>query len=252
MTDPSPIPCGGCNTWLKPKANFCTQCGKRVVKSDYSSTQLRSIRLGSTFLVMLVLLSGTYFIQAEGWDYQNRMYFEIGVFSSSMIFFLLNIDEGKVLISFRGIKLPIMLKTVSIGISSALLVYFSLSFVNNTILGGIDNFYYYWYIDFPYPKLAVFLFMAVGPALFEELAFRSFLFNQLQRFFTPQITIIISAFFFALVHFSLLSLIWIFPFGLFLGYLRWKYNTLWYGVALHFTHNFMVIMLEQFELGLLF
>lgn len=252
MTDFPIIHCEGCNTVLRGQANFCTQCGRRVNRSNYSPEQSRALRFGGVFLVILILLSGTYSTQAEGWDYLTRMYFEFGIFGSSLIFFLLNINEGKRLIGFKGIKARRILQAVAIGIPSAILVSHGIGYINQVLSGIEGDYYYYWYADFPYPKLAVFVFLAVGPALFEELAFRSFLFNQLRRFFTPKVTIIISAFFFALVHFSLVSILWIFPFGLFLGYLRWKYNTIWYGVALHFTHNFVVGLLELVELELLF
>lgn len=252
MSEMGPIQCEGCETLLRNDANFCTQCGRRVEKSHYSAAQSQALRLGGTFLVILILMSGTYYVKADGWSYQTRMYFELGIFSMSLLFFVLNIHEGKELISLKNIRFPRILQAISVGIATSILVYFGIGFFNKTFLGATENFYYFWYADFPYPKLAIFLFLAVGPAVFEELAFRSFLFNQLLRFFKPRITIVISGFFFALVHFSLISILWIFPFGLFLGYLRWKYNTLWYGVALHFTHNFTVGLLEQLELGLLF
>tara|TARA_Y100000780_G_C13561857_1_gene369410 strand:- start:355 stop:666 length:312 start_codon:yes stop_codon:yes gene_type:complete len=90
------------------------------------------------------------------------------------------------------------------------------------------------------------LFIAITPPIFEELAFRGFLFNQLQKVVSERVTIIATAFIFALVHFSFISLLWIFPFGIVLGYLRSKYNTLWYGIIIHFIHNFLVLMMDYY------
>ena len=82
--------------------------------------------------------------------------------------------------------------------------------------------------------------------VFEELAFRGYLYNQLRKVTSDKNTIIATAFLFALIHFSFLSLIWIFPFGLLLGYFRKKYNTLWLGMIIHFIHNFIVLMLDYY------
>ena len=102
-------------------------------------------------------------------------------------------------------------------------------------------------------KVVAFLFIAITPPVFEELAYRGFLFNQLEKVTSPQTTIILTAFIFALVHFSIISLLWIFPFGLLLGYLRYKYNTLWLGIVIHFIHNLIVLSLDYyyFETALL-
>jgi membrane protease YdiL (CAAX protease family) len=95
-------------------------------------------------------------------------------------------------------------------------------------------------------------FIVILPPIFEELAFRGFLFNQLQKVTSQNVTIVATAFIFALVHFSFISFIWIFPFGLVLGYLRSRYNTLWLGIIIHFIHNLSIVLIDNLfylELG---
>ena len=46
------------------------------------------------------------------------------------------------------------------------------------------------------------------------------------------------------IHLSIISLLWLVPLGLVLGFLRGKYNTLWYGMVAHFTYNFAITIFE--------
>ena len=92
----------------------------------------------------------------------------------------------------------------------------------------------------------VLIFYTVIPPIFEELAFRGFLFNQLRTIVSPSVTILATAFIFALIHFSWISIVWIFPFGIVLGYLRHRYNTLWLGMIIHFIHNLLVVLLDYY------
>lgn len=102
------------------------------------------------------------------------------------------------------------------------------------------------FFDTKNPLLYSLIIMAVFPAVFEELAFRGFLFNNLNKIVGVNSAIWGSAFLFALVHFSLISILWIFPFGLILGQIRKKYSTILYGIMAHFTHNACVITIEYF------
>jgi membrane protease YdiL (CAAX protease family) len=90
------------------------------------------------------------------------------------------------------------------------------------------------------------LFIAVQPAIFEEITFRGFLFNNLKQVSGGPSAVYITGFVFGMMHLALISLLWLVPIGLAFGYLRNKYNTLWYGVIGHFTYNFIIVM-NDFE-----
>jgi membrane protease YdiL (CAAX protease family) len=109
---------------------------------------------------------------------------------------------------------------------------------------SINTYVQYLYLE--HPLAWGIFFIAILPPIFEELAFRGYLFNLLKRVTNARNTIIATSFLFALVHFSFISIIWIFPFGLLLGYLRNKYNTLWLGMIIHFIHNLIVFLLDYF------
>lgn len=88
------------------------------------------------------------------------------------------------------------------------------------------------------------LFISVLPALVEEILFRGLLFNNLLRFTRPKNVILITGILFSFVHFSFISLIWLFPIGLILGYFRFRYRTIWYAVLFHMVYNASVFMLD--------
>ena len=90
-------------------------------------------------------------------------------------------------------------------------------------------------------------FVAVMPALFEELGYRGFLLQKLLQVVDKRQAIFISAFMFSIMHISFISLFWLFPFALFLAYIRFKENTLWYGVVFHFTFNLTVCLSELYH-----
>lgn len=94
-------------------------------------------------------------------------------------------------------------------------------------------------------RILAILSIAVFPALTEEMAFRGILFSQLERLTTRNAAIVVTGFIFAWTHFSFISLIWLVPAGLFFGWMRSHYRTIWYGVLCHFAHNATVVLLEM-------
>ncbi len=117
------------------------------------------------------------------------------------------------------------------------------------------NLYLYGYSDglmeyfnhLEYPLIMAIIIMAFAPAFFEELAFRGFIFNHIEALGGKNAAIYGSAFIFGLVHFSLLSLIWIIPFGIILAYFRSKYNTILIGMVGHFIHNTLVTLIDYYQ-----
>jgi membrane protease YdiL (CAAX protease family) len=90
------------------------------------------------------------------------------------------------------------------------------------------------------------LFISFLPALLEETLFRGLLFNNLLRFTRPKNVILITGILFSFVHFSFISLIWLFPLGLILGYFRYRYRTIWYAVMFHMMYNASVLLFESY------
>jgi membrane protease YdiL (CAAX protease family) len=117
-------------------------------------------------------------------------------------------------------------------------------FINQSLFGISPPSYYELFIDSPYPLLLTLVSFAFVPAIFEEIAFRAFAFNQLQQVSSTKIAIIVSAIMFTILHLSIISFLWIFPIGLLFGYWRAKHKTLWYGILAHFIYNASVCLFE--------
>ena len=77
----------------------------------------------------------------------------------------------------------------------------------------------------------------------EELIFRSFLFDALRRRFSGNIVVIVTALAFSLVHFQWVYLVPLFGFGLVLGWVRLKTDSLRLSVFLHVINNGLFLAL---------
>ena len=89
------------------------------------------------------------------------------------------------------------------------------------------------------------LMVAVEPAIFEELAFRGIIFDSLRRVIGNNHAIVASAMMFAILHLSIPSFLHLFMMGLVLAWMRSKSGSLYPGMVLHFSHNFLVIVYQQ-------
>jgi TPR repeat protein/membrane protease YdiL (CAAX protease family) len=91
--------------------------------------------------------------------------------------------------------------------------------------------------------LVAFLTIALLLPVTEEIIFRSYLFEALRRFFSGEITVIISALAFAAIHFQLLYFVPLFGFGLICGWVRLKTDSLRLPVFLHVINNGLLLAL---------
>ena len=87
--------------------------------------------------------------------------------------------------------------------------------------------------------------ICLQPAIFEELAFRGIIQGALGRVLGDREALIVSALMFGILHLSIPSLPHLLVLGLILGWLRLRTKSLLPGMALHFTHNFLVILSEK-------
>lgn len=81
------------------------------------------------------------------------------------------------------------------------------------------------------------LFIAVVPAIFEELLFRGALLRLLKQYISVDIAIVISAFVFSAIHLQFLGFLPRFALGLILGYLAVWSGSLWLPILFHFINN---------------
>ncbi len=237
--------CPHCKQPAPEEARFCGSCGKPLSGKSYdkekSSLQL-VIFFYITFLVFAIV---SYIVYLESDTLATEIALESTFILLTLIFCFFDARNVFSLYRFSNIDWKGLLFSLVFPVITAGLVYFGVSELN-LLLFEEDYNMFYDYAHYENPFLWAFIFVAIVAPVFEELAFRGFLFNQLRIIASPQVTIFATAFIFALVHFSWISLIWIFPFGIVLGYLRHKYHTLWLGMIVHFIHNLLVLLLEYY------
>ena len=242
--------CMNCGAKLTVEARFCSSCGlAQTISKTYESNWQRML-IGLAFffgLLIIICLIG---------NFSNNT--EIGFLLLVDIMFMVITITG-VGLSWNNIK-PFLrwksfnvLKVIGYSVLSIILAVIVNVIVNwlNKSMFGIETYYYEAFSHLKYAKLIVILMIAVQPAILEELAFRGVIQGGLSRIIEPQQTIYLTAFLFAIVHMSLLSLFWLIPFAILLSYLRNKENTLWYGIIMHFFFNATACFLEFFRLDVL-
>lgn len=79
------------------------------------------------------------------------------------------------------------------------------------------------------------------PAITEEIAFRGLLQHWLQTAIHPLRGLVVASFLFATLHFSVLSLPYLFALGILLGWTKWRTRSLYPSVLIHFLHNAAVV-----------
>ncbi|MEE2990734.1 MAG: ABC transporter permease subunit/CPBP intramembrane protease [Planctomycetota bacterium] len=87
------------------------------------------------------------------------------------------------------------------------------------------------------PLFAVILFLAVTPALCEELAFRGFIQTSLEQRLKPYTAILITSFFFAVTHGMLQQSLSAFFGGIVIGVIAWRTGSILPCMLYHLTHN---------------
>lgn len=242
--------CVKCESIFIDDSVFCKKCGsKRIAfiekekaadkKYRFNLKQLSAYCLLSLVLLSLVALSND--------SYQVELVWT-GLFAIMDTVFAYSNGETFSVVFPKKFQLKPLLIILAATIGSGFLIYYAVGELNIALFGQ-DVSILAGYSESSYPLLIALISYALFPAIFEELAFRGFLFNNLHYLSGKKAAIIGSAFLFTLVHFSILSFFWLFPFGLLLAYFRSRYNTLLYGMIGHFIHNSMVVLLEFFLMG---
>jgi uncharacterized protein len=81
----------------------------------------------------------------------------------------------------------------------------------------------------------------IWPAISEEIGFRGLLQHWLQVAISPSRAVLLTAFLFAVMHFSIISFPYLFGLGALLGWAKWKTGSLYPSMLIHFLHNLIVI-----------
>lgn len=243
--------CIGCGGEIRPDDRYCGTCGTSLIgdapkpASDAFALLTPSLVY---YFVTLALLAAYKLTDLFPPDFESFLGVSIADTLIVVVFWVMARKEIAPLFSFQGFRISVALLTVGGAIGGCAVVSVIADFINVSLFD--TTFSDSWlFAETSSPLLFAVLFTCVQPAIFEEVAFRGFLFNNILQVTTPRGAVYITAFVFGIIHLAVISMMWLVPLGLAFAMLRVRYNTLWYGVIGHFTYNLGFVLLEYWQTG---
>jgi len=242
--------CINCGTKLSIEARFCNNCGfTQLISQTYSSNWQRTLTGLLCFfgLLVIICLVGNFSgdIDIDFLLLMDLLFIVITVTGAAIMW-----NDIKPFLHWKKFNILKVTGYILLSVSLAVVVNIIVDWLNKSMF-GVEVYYYQAFEHLKYAKLITILMIAVQPALFEELAFRGVIQSGLSKIIETQQAIYLTAFLFAIIHMSFISLFWLIPFAILLSYVRNKENTLWYGVLMHFFFNATACFLEFFKLDIL-
>jgi uncharacterized protein len=242
------LQCPACQANIRESDSFCGNCGKAVGKvEEHHSNEDIFNRIAPTLLFYfanLIVLAVYKLTPVFGEDFDGLIavsIIDVSMVTGFSIYFWKSLIP---LFSLRSLKIHVLGATMISAIACALLVNVIADFINFSLFDEVSSYDSQFTEELAHPFLWATLLICIQPALFEELTFRGFLYNNINGVTNTMGTILITSFMFGFMHLSFISLLWLIPLGLAAAWLRSRYNTLWYGMVAHFFYNFTITALE--------
>ncbi len=243
------IQCPNCNAEVIAQARFCPSCGFRFVATESIEEESKSLKGVRDAVILYFILLAVCAVVKFGDIIPTFRVMNIveGIICATIIVFaVLNRKALLPAIINRNIKWWLFPVIAITAIVSNLGIGFLVDLFNKL---NDDIFYTYMYDDTANPLLWSILSIAVQPAIFEELAFRGVMYNQLEKVMDVKAVFIVTGMLFAILHISPVSIIWLLPFGILTAWMRKKSGHLWYGIAFHFFFNLTYVLTEAKQRG---
>lgn len=241
------LQCVHCNGVLQPNEKFCGYCGREVaVDGEVINEDVFQVIKPTLiyYFVTLVLLIVYKFTEVFPHGIEGLIGISIIDVIIVIIFWIYFFRDLKPLFSFGKLNVKVVALTIIGAFLGAIVVSKFADLINISLFD--DDVYYseYLYQDTDSPFAWAIIMTCLQPAIFEEVAFRGFMFTNLQGLASSKGAVFISAILFGIMHLSFISLMWLIPLGIVFAMLRLKYNTLWYGIIGHFVYNFTITVIE--------
>lgn len=242
--------CHECEVPVHDDQRFCHNCGNYLIAEAASINIFNNADLRGVFIFYFIYLFICLFIKHSSWfnTYDEIFWVELLLAAITLRFAWLNWPQIKPVIRFNNFKWPVFAGVIALAAAGSLLVTISVRELNVSFFQTEVN-YYQAYKLYNYPTLVMFYSIALMPAIFEELAFRGVMYNYCVNFLDERLVVAVTAFLFAIMHLNLMSLVWLIPFAFFIGNLRCKYNTIWYGIVFHFVFNLTACLFDLYRQG---
>lgn len=244
--------CEECGSNVKGHQRYCHNCGAYLGADAEHISIFNNANLQSAFFFYSIYLFICLLVSYTGWfqSYSKLFWVEIVMAAIALFYARLNWPQIKPLLRFNNFSWVVLGGLVIIAFFFSLFVNISVNQINVSFFRSGTNLYDPYRI-YEFPVLVMIYSIAFMPALFEELAFRGVLYGYLSRFLDDRLVVMVTGFVFAAIHLNFFSLVWLVPFGIFIGSLRRKYDTLWYGVIFHFVFNTTSCLYDLYQMGML-
>lgn len=211
----------------------------------------QQVRWGVVFYALYLFVC--LLIKNTSWfnSYDHLFWMELLLALITIVFAAANYSKLQPVLSFRSIRLSGCLTIIVLAILFSCITNLLITILHISVRNA-GTHYYRSFSGYFSPWLVMVYSVALMPAVFEELAFRGVLYQYFSAVTDERRVVLITAVIFSAMHLNALSLIWLFPLGLLLGYLRKKHHTVWYGVLFHFTFNFLICLQALYRLPLPF
>lgn len=245
--------CSECGTTVAVHHRYCKNCGAYLGDQAVSINIFNNQALRQLFFFYFIYLFICLMVKHTSWfgSYDQLFWIELLLAIITGTFAWQNRKQVLPLLRIRQLKGKLLAGVLLTAIFSSVLVSLSIREVNITFFNS-EVSYYQAFKMYHFPVALMIYSIAVLPAFFEELAFRGVMYNFCASFLDERLVVAVTAFLFAIMHLSLISLVWLLPFGFFLGYMRQRYRTIWYGVAFHFMFNLTAVLIDLYRQGILF
>jgi len=248
----SKIVCNECDVPAAAYHRYCRNCGaflneQATTINIFNNQNLRfAFAFYFAYLVICLLVKHTPYFNT----YQQLFWVELLLAGITTAFAFQNRSSILPVVRFNNFKPLLLGLLIILAAVSSIVINFTIRKVNITFFNS-EISYYEGYKMYHHPLALMVYSIALLPSIFEELAFRGVMYNYCKTFLDERLVVAVTAFLFAIMHLSLLSLVWLLPFAFLLGHLRRRYNTIWYGVAFHFTFNLTACIIDLYRNNLL-
>jgi len=242
--------CNDCESKVKGFHRFCHNCGA-YLGSDAEQVDVFSNRnLRAAFIFYTIYLFVCLTVKFTGWLNSYDWLFLVEIFLAviTLLFAYKNRAGLKPILRFNNFNPLVLTGVIFLSALFSTIVSISINQINVSVF-RIDTSLFEPYRIYQAPIIIMIYSIAFMPAIFEELAFRGILYNYFPAFLDERIVVMITGFIFAAIHLNFFSLVWLIPFGILIGSLRRRYNTIWYGVIFHFVFNLTACIIDLHRVG---
>ncbi|GAO41971.1 CPBP family intramembrane glutamic endopeptidase [Flavihumibacter petaseus] len=242
--------CTYCGSRMEPDSTVCYQCGSPTVPREEWEGAYDKYRtlVVSFFSINLIVCLVFNFWPAASATLTGLIIVDMVLFAVAAWYAYRMRELIAPLLVWNRFSWWRVAALVAVAVISAVIVNFGVKWINRSVFSR-ELYYYASFRGLQFPKTAMFLLIAFFPALSEELAYRGVLQAGLLKIMHNRQAVVVTALLFAIIHMSIISFFWLLPFALFLGYIRQRTNTIWYGVLIHFFFNATTCYLELHELN---